>query len=398
MHCLILSESSCFPWGMASTTRVRNIGKALIHQGVFVQYIGLKGAGTDYHKSKKRRGLADGIKYYYPGGFSVRSNIWFIRRIDDFLGKWLSLIKIKQLAKYEALDTVIIYSRSYKTVMFWTEKLKRMGIKVILELCEWPLSNNNKNKYAIENAHKFCNQAVLIVDAILPISKHIEKKVEETAKINAKTIPSYRIPILNDIDYIPDHELKESKPTKNYILYSGSVNYMDIALFIVDIVNSLKAKGYVRKLLFTGGGERHLFERIREYANQMGVQEIIEFTDYMEEKELQRLMSNALCLLAPMPESEQSKARFPTKLGYYLASGRPVITNCIGSINEYLTDEVNAYIANNYQVELFVKKIIAIIKSPGKADEIGTNGRLLAFEKFYYKNACSGLREFLEGV
>jgi len=397
MHCLIISESAAFPWGMAATTRVRNIGKALVLQGVCVEYIGLHGSGTSYHKSKKRSGSVEGLKYCYPGGFAVRSKNWYLRRIDDFLGKWFSLIKIKQLVKQGSLEAVIIYSRNYKTVMFWSIKLKRMGIKVILELCEWPLANTLSNNFSIENAKKFCNHAIITVDAILPISRYIENEVKVIAKKNAKTIPTFRIPILTDFVFSSANEiLKDCKGPEDYILYSGSINYLDIAYFIVDIIGALQNNGYKLKLLFTGSGEKHLFDQIRVYAKNSDVAEHIEFTGQVEEKKLFEYMTNALCLLAPLPETEQSKARFPTKIGYYLSSGRPVVTNAVGSVNEYLIDGKNAFIANNYEAGLFVEKIIAIVKSPEDANRIGVRGQQLAFEKFYYKNACTGLREFLE--
>ena len=399
MHCLIISDSAGFPWGMAATTRVRNIGKALIHQGVDVQYIGLKGSGSFYHKSKRRSGFADGMKYCYPGGFPVRSKNWYMRRIDDFLGKWLSLIKIKQLINNKSLDTVIIYSRNYKTVMFWSRKFKSMDIKVVLELCEWPIANAHSNNRNIENAKKFCNQSILVVDAILPISRYIENEVQQIAGKNGKIIPTFRIPILTDFAFLSDHRtIEELTNEEEYILYSGSINYLDIAYIIVDIISELKTRGYKLKLKFTGGGETHLFNQISAYINKKDVAELIEFTGYLEEKKLYSYMINALCLLAPLPETEQSKARFPTKIGYYLSSGRPLVTNAVGSVNEYLSDGVNAYIAKNFDALTLAEKVIDIFNDTAKANRIGKNGQQLSDEKFFYKNACVGLNEFIRNI
>jgi glycosyltransferase involved in cell wall biosynthesis len=396
MNCLIVSESAGFPWGMAATTRVRNLGNLLIHQGFKVQYIGLQGSGTSSHKSKKQSGFADGMKYSYPGGFPVRSKNWYLRRVDDFLGKWLSLVKIRRLKKRESIDAVIIYSRNYKIVMFWSQKLHALKIKVILELCEWPLANAYNNRAAAENAVKFCNQAIMVVDAILPISSYIENKVKEITNKNNQIIPTFRIPILTDFDISPVDEIDhESNNKEDYILYSGAIDYFDIALFVVDVIYELKNKGFGLKLKFTGGGKEQLFDKIKTYAGQKEVEDLIDFTGYLEEKELRRLMVNALCLLAPLPDTEQSKARFPTKIGYYLSSGRPVITNAVGSVKEYLTDGENACIAASFDAQILAEKIVDIISNPNKGNTIGKTGRQLAHEKFYYENAGIGLREFL---
>jgi hypothetical protein len=158
MHCVILSETASFPWGMAASTRVRNIAKALIDQGVTVNYIGLRGANTKYEKHKPKSGQYDQINYCYPGGFPVRSKNWFVRRIDDLLGKWLSYSKIKHLKKHGLLDMVILYSRSYRTVVFWSGMLKKLDVKVILELCEWPLAKNFISDKQKIDSWKFCNQ------------------------------------------------------------------------------------------------------------------------------------------------------------------------------------------------------------------------------------------------
>ena len=149
------------------------------------------------------------------------------------------------------------------------------------------------------------------------------------------------------------------------------------------------------KLKFTGRIEQGLKDQLINNINKKNVSDCIEFTGYLEENELYTYMMNAVCLLAPLPDNEQSKARFPTKIGYYLSSGRPVVTNAVGSVNEYLTDSVNAYIAERFEVMSIAKKIAEIIDDPIGADKVGQAGQQLAFEKFYYHNACKGLSDFL---
>jgi glycosyltransferase involved in cell wall biosynthesis len=394
MYCIILSDTASFPWGMAASTRVRNIAKALIDQGVTVNYLGLRGANTKYEKHKRKSGQSDQINYSFPGGFPVRSQNWLVRRIDDLLGKWISYIKIKRLKKHGLLNAVIIYSRSYHTVMFWSGRLKKLDVKVILELCEWPLAKNYSSEKQKINAWKFCNQAILTVDAILPISSYIEKEVNEIVNKTGKTIPTFRIPILTDFKLTSDPKFHKEIEDK-YMLYAGSAEYLDIAYFIIDVMQELKNRNCKIKLKFTGRIEQGLKDRLINHINKKNVSDCIEFTGFLEENKLYSQMMKAVCLIAPLPENEQSKARFPTKIGYYLSSGRPVLTNAVGSVNEYLTDNVNAYIAERFEVMSIAKKVIEIIDDPIGADQVGQSGQQLAFEKFYYPNACKGLSDFL---
>ena len=166
---------------------------------------------------------------------------------------------------------------------------------------------------------------------------------------------------------------------------------MDIARLVVDIASELRKDGISIRIVFTGGGSREKFDTIREYARQRGVLDRFRFTGYVSDEELNRLMRNATALLAPLPENLQSVARFPTKLGYYLASGRPVITNAVGDVQTYLLDNVNACIATACAPELFAQKVSLILSDPDSARRIGNNGKAMAFNTFHYLKATHGL-------
>ena len=122
------------------------------------------------------------------------------------------------------------------------------------------------------------------------------------------------------------------------------------------------------------------------------------FTGFIEESELHRLMRQALCLLAPLPENLQSESRFSTKIGYYLASGSPVVTNNVGDVADYLQGGENAYIASRCDASLFAAKIADILADPLLAIKVGRAGSLLAFDTFHYTKACRGLSDFFAQV
>ena len=100
---------------------------------------------------------------------------------------------------------------------------------------------------------------------------------------------------------------------------------------------------------------------MKQYAAEKGVLHQFEFTGFVEEYQLYRLMQGSLALLAPLPQDLQTVARFSTKLGYYLASGAPVVTNAVGDVGLYLQDGVNAFIAskcNSRQIATQIERII----------------------------------------
>jgi glycosyltransferase involved in cell wall biosynthesis len=397
-HLIILSESASFPWGMAAANRVRNLAKGAMMEGWHVTYVGLRGA--DIKKKEKRKyrvfGKEEGILYCYPGLFAVRPGNWWVRRLDDFLGWLLTVLYILKKKMFREVDAITFYSRNGNVTGFWIPFLHLLRIPVILEVCEWPLAIAETHGTGQKKAEQFCAAIVPKSDAVLPISTYIENEIKKVAALNRRIIPSYQIPILIDVEN--EFPGKADNTDRDFMLYCGSIAYMDIAMILVDIVYELKNRGIELPVKFTGKEDYvHLVE-FKKYAEQRGVFGSFDFTGFIEEKELHGLMRQAICLLAPLPDNPQSESRFSTKIGYYLASATPVITNSIGDVNLYLKDEVNAFVAPKCDIIQFVKKIERIMEDPALAKHVGITGRDLALEKFHYTRACKGFGRFLRNV
>ena len=396
---LIISESTSFPWGMAAANRVRNLARALLDEDWKVEYLALRGAevsvnGTEYNSN----GVEAGIAYIYPGSFTTRPSNWWLRRIDD-VTSWSGAMRVLiSRKKAGQVDAVMLYSRNEMVAGFWIPFLHALKIPVILEMCEWPLALAELNENYSKKAAKFCREIVPKVDAVLPISSFIENEIKEMATAKGKVLPSLKVPILIDVEKYEKQPQSKTNESKNYMLYCGSFAYMDIARIVVDIVHALHILDINLPVIFTGKENPRRLSELRRYADQCGVLQLFTFTGYLEESELHRLMRDALCLLAPVPENPQSESRFSTKIGYYLASGTPVVTNNVGDVGNYLQDGENAYVTSQCDASLFAAKITDIIADPSAAETIGRAGRSLAFDTFHYTKACQGLSDFFRQV
>jgi glycosyltransferase involved in cell wall biosynthesis len=389
-HIVIISESSSFPWGMAATSRVKLIARGLMHKGYDVKYIGLRGADVDYSGDKKRKGQIEGINYSYPGCFSVRSKFWIFRRLDDILGKLFSIMLLTNLKLHLKIDFIILYTRNYFVVKYWSTVAKILNIKIILELCEWPIIIANT-----ANSSLFCSKAPLLVHGILPISEYIEKEVRKITLRKERNIPSYKIPILIDSGKFPEKHDKKTPPDQLYMLYSGSLSYLSILALIFDTMVMLKKDGYRYKLLITGGGNEQKYIEIFNQVKEKKIDDLVEFTGYLEEDVMIEKILNASVLLAPIPNDLHTESRFPTKLGFYLASGTPVITNPFGEIRNYLTDNENVLFIEDFNAKLLEEKIIYAFKNEEKCRLIGENARNLAFREFDYRVTFDDFKSFI---
>ena len=86
---------------------------------------------------------------------------------------------------------------------------------------------------------------------------------------------------------------------------------------------------------------------------------------------------------------------FPTKLGEYLASGKPVIVTNVGEISEYLTDRQNAYIIEPNNIEALYNCFKYIADHYEEAINVGLEGRKLAEGIFNYKSQAIRMYDFI---
>jgi len=395
---VVLGEGFGFPNGMAATSRVKNIAKGLFESNANVHILCVR--GTELSKNPNNLlpngQIKEGITFEYTGRKTIRSDYWLLRRWDDFYGMLIAFYRLLQLKYQKQLDAVIIYSRNSSVVKKVAFLCKLLGVLSLLELCEWPLAIANIQNKELRRAKKFCFGAVKQVNAAIPISTYIEEQVQIIAKEKGISIPLIKIPILVDGAVRPT--LCDSKKTEPYMLYTGSLAYKDISKMVVDIYVELEKRKITLPVKITGAGCNHMQEEIQEYARLQGVSEHIEFVGYVNENTLKQLQQCATVLLAPLPDNLQSVSRFPTKLGYYLASGTPVVTSAVGEVNYYLEDGKTAFVAKSFSAQAFASKVEEIYMNPDLALQVGKEGAKLALSEFDYHIHGKRLFLFIEDL
>lgn len=393
MNIVIISESASFPWGMAATSRVKLIAKGLMYLGHSVEYIGLRGAHTKKNGKRKRSDVFEGIRYTYPGLFAVRPDNWFLRRVDDLFGKWNSMLYIYRMIRNKELDIIILYTRKYEAVKTWSKIAQKNNIKILLEICEWPaIYENTKTK----KSGLFCEKAPSMVDGVIPISSFITNELKKRNKLPiTDSSKIFELPIL--IEY-EKFKLNGSynKSIGSYLVYTGSSHYYDIAVLILDAMHLLKKDGININLKITGTLRGENKNKIVEIVNNYGIDDLVEFTGYLEEEELIETMRNARALLAPIPDDMQTRARFPTKIGLYLASGTPVLTNPYGEVANYLTDMENVIFMERFTAEALKDKVEYVLSNQEESEKIGEHGRKVALNNFDYKTAFKDFDNFIQ--
>ncbi|NLO70557.1 MAG: glycosyltransferase family 4 protein [Porphyromonadaceae bacterium] len=120
----------------------------------------------------------------------------------------------------------------------------------------------------------------------------------------------------------------------------------------------------------------------------------IYFIGEKKSTEIPKLLTEADFLIMAPPENFSSGG-FPTKLGEYLATGKPVICTSVSEVPLYLNNTNSIIIKPNNKKEL-IDVLSAIIQAPMKYEEIGKNGRLIAEKIFNINTHSESLIAFLK--
>ena len=383
--------SSGFPYGLAEIKKMTLISKSLVLKDHSVTIINKKGV----HSSKnypdlKVSGNSEGINYVYTSGdpffnknFSKRN----LLKIKGILNEFQLLYKLR---KDKQLDYAILSTHSFTSIFYYAVLSKLFGFKTILNHVEYysgvKMNRSNVGKWI--NDKLYDQYAPLLVDISFPISEFL---IDHLKKITPNK-KYFKIPVLAEFEkYNGVETLEEPK----YFFFSGAAAYTEIIMFIIDSFNRLKnSSAYL--YLGVKGSEADLTQ-IRKYISNNFQKEKIKLFTTLTEKQLYNYYQNATALLIPLRPTIQDKARFPHKIGEYLASGNPVISTNYGEVKYYFIDGETMLIADSYNIESFSNKMQFVIDNPVEAQKIGKNGQTLASSDFDYKNYGAKIIDFLNG-
>jgi glycosyltransferase involved in cell wall biosynthesis len=377
----ILVDRFGFPNGNASSIRIGLLGRALVEQGVSVKVLISKWSDyPDQVVNNKVVGKHKCVDFEYTYGKTVRDASFLLRRYHTFRGI-LTAPSYSYLYLYSVTPILCIPA----TIV---AKLRR--IPVIIELCEW-MPSHPSCSLSVKWYYKHLR--FTLADGVFAISTFLAERVRSiTGDPHRPEI--IQIPILADTK--ERYTLLNSSCYKGkYILWCGQIDgYIDSVFWLIKAFSLVSRKSDC-KLLIVGRYTPKSKADIYSFANGVGVnKERIVLTGYVTREDLLALYSNAQALLAPLADDERSKARFPTKIGEYLASGRPVITSSVGEVGRFLKDGETAFIAPPCNAEVFAQKIELALFDSKLSRRIGLAGRHVAEQNFHYSKQGERIVKF----
>jgi glycosyltransferase involved in cell wall biosynthesis len=195
-------------------------------------------------------------------------------------------------------------------------------------------------------------------------------------------------------------EISVSMIKDEYIAYCGDMRNNKDGIPILVEAFKLVSDKYTGIKLYLIGETRGIAE-VEEFKRQalyLGISEKIVFTGKVSRDDMPQYLCNATVLVLSRPRNKQAEGGFPTKLGEYLSTGRPTVVTKVGEIEDYLTDEVNAFLAVPDSAEAFASRIMYVLSNRDLAEKVGLNGKRLAYTTFNYKIQAENLADFIRNL
>lgn len=179
------------------------------------------------------------------------------------------------------------------------------------------------------------------------------------------------------------------------LLYAGIIGHAQGLEVILQAAEKLRTEPRVKFILLGEGPEK---KRLIAMKEQLGLSNVI-FLDAIPKKEMPELLAAMDAAVVPLRKLDLFKGAIPSKIFENLAMKKPVLLGVEGEAKELFIDEGKSGLffepENADALAACVKQLLA---EPGKAKQLGENGRRYVEEKFERNMIANRFRERLESM
>ena len=282
------------------------------------------------------------------------------------------------------IDILHVYSGHFFDYIFYWLIGKIINAKIVYQYVEYRSGKPKKNLYHNINSYLCDNKGAMLWDGVITISSFLDNAAHKVSH----NVISIKVPSI--CDFIAFNVI-ESYHGEKYLLFCGSIGYLDIINLIVDSYRQSKLSSDVKLKLVLSGR----LERVNAYKIENP--DIDVYTD-LKYYSLIGLYKGAIGLFIPLRNSIEDIARFPNKICEYVASHGMIITTNFGDVSDYFVDKETAIIAQDCNVPSLIEKLNWIFDNMDRVSFIKQNAYQLGlrvFDQYAYEEK---LNNFLQEV
>ena len=229
-----------------------------------------------------------------------------------------------------------------------------------------------------------------LFDGVVVVSTLLEDFVRERVR---KATWVLRVPTIVDAEAF----LCAEAPTGGLVGYAGNLAaaHREELFQLVGAVSALAPAHDDVRARIIGGGSPSDVAVLKEESARLGVEDRVDLVGSVAGDDLPAQLCACAALVLPRARGLFSSAGFPSKLGEYLATGRPVVVSATGDIPLYLQPDLNAYVVPPDDPTAFSEALERALYDP-RAVGIGRAGQAAARTLFDPATHMARVLEALE--
>lgn len=387
----ILGFGIGFPRGGGGTARALCYARGLQRNGADVEVIIARPSDHPAHpRNTETRGVHEGIPFRYTCSPTQPASgaAWHMANFRAMMG---ALPALREFARGGRLDAVLYYGQGEPLTLHVIGRFcQRLGAAFLMDLCEAPFYQRTDARARLSRA--LSGHGYRQLDGVIPISTYLEEFIRPRLRPGARTL---RVPIMVDVERYSEPAVR-ADGDDGTIAYLGDFGHPGEVTALIEAFGAIARDHPGWRLLLIGDTPHTGIKAgIRAALDAFHLNDRVEMPGAIPHEDVPRWLLRADVMALPRADAEYSRAGFPTKLGEYLATGRPVVATATGDIPRYLCDGEDAYLAPPGDTAAFSARLASAIACRAEAEAIGRKGRETARREFDFNLHGRRLRDFI---
>jgi len=397
MQVVVLTEAP-FPFGLGATNRILSYARGFVESGCSVTVLVLRPTASRFSgpSDTPMDGAYHRVDYVNCSGALTRPDRLFTRFHTALKGLLSSLLTVWRLHSASRIDSFILVSNSAVDILVFFVISRLLRVTYVQEKSEYPFVLRNKSSLGRLYATIYTKYIYRVFDGLIVMTNALNDYFAPRLRKNAKLIV---VPMTVEVDrFARCHE--RSPAAAPYVAYCGDMSgEKDGVNVLISAFAAVAGRHPALRLYLIGdASDPSEFRGLKEQVAELGLGERVIFTGRIDREAIPPILCGATALALARPSTLQSKGGFPTKLGEYLATGRPVVVTRVGEINQYLKDGVDVFFTEPDSHEAFAEKLDYVLSNLEFAKVVGASGQKVAQAEFDYKPQSRRLLDFIEAL
>jgi glycosyltransferase involved in cell wall biosynthesis len=377
MKVLLIGGGELFPHGTGAAARLRAYASGLRQNDVDVRVLLLLSLPPEEwpDTGADTRGTWRGVPFEYMSGVTCGQRGWLRRRVLDLRAIWRTLAAILRDRRESHRTAVVLIGTALRWILPIVTVCLVAGIPLIHDRTEQPfVYGPEAGALRALGRRWYTGNVFRMFDGVVVISTYLEEYVRSRVRRSAWIM---RIPILVDADTFAC----EAASDPGLVGYAGSLSHPEELEQLIEAVSIVRRERPETRLRIVGGGSPSEIAFVRTQATRHGLADALELVGFARADQMPGLLCECSALALPRAAGVFSTAGMPTKLGEYLATGRPVVVTATGDIPLHLRDGVDAFVVAPDNVGAFAQALGHALYD-ASSQEIGRAGQQVARREF----------------